>query len=118
VYHRILQSSLVGISHQERVALATALYHRYEPRWKENWKTYNLINERWRRWAEAVGTAMSLGYYLSGGLPGNLDHSVIRIEKGRPNLKMSRESQPLQGESVDRRLDALTTAMVGFNRNH
>ncbi len=117
VYHRILQSSLVGISHAERVALAAALYHRYEPRWKENWKSYNLLNERQRRWAEVVGTAMSLGYYLSGGLPGNLGHSIIKIEKGRPKLRMSRESQPLQGENVDRKLDALTTAMIGFNRN-
>jgi exopolyphosphatase/guanosine-5'-triphosphate,3'-diphosphate pyrophosphatase len=115
-YHRVLQSSLVGISHSERVALAAALYHRYEPRWKENWKSYALLSERQRRWAEVVGTAMSLGYYLSGGLPGNLNHSIIKIEKGRPKLRMNRESQPLQGESVDRRLDALATAMAGFNR--
>lgn len=115
-YHRVLQSSLVGLSHQERVALAAALYHRYEPRWKENWKSYNLLNERQRRWAEVVGTAMSLGYYLSGGLPGNLAHSVLKLEKGRPKLRMSRESQHLQGESVDRRLGALATAMAGFNR--
>ena len=52
VYHRVLQSSLVGLSHSERVALAVALYHRYEPRWKENWKSYALLNERQRRWAE------------------------------------------------------------------
>ena len=116
-YHRVLQSSLIGITHSERVALAAALYHRYEPRWKENWKSYVLLSERQRRWAEVVGTAMSLGYYLSGGLPGNLSHSVIKIERGRPKLRMTRESQPLQGESVDRRLDELATAMAGFNRN-
>lgn len=115
-YHRILQSSLVGLTHTDRVALATALYHRYEPKWKENWKAYNLLTERQRRWAEVVGTSMSLGYYLSGGLPGNLDHSPLKIERGRPKLRMTRDSEPLKGESVERRLDALATAMAGFNR--
>jgi exopolyphosphatase/guanosine-5'-triphosphate,3'-diphosphate pyrophosphatase len=115
-FHRILQSSLVGLTHSERVALATALYHRYEPKWKENWKAYHLLSERQRRWAEVVGTAMSLGYYLSGGLPGNLDHSDLKIERGRPKLRMTKDSEPLKGESVERRLDALATAMSGFNR--
>ena len=43
--------------------------------------------------------------------------TVLGIERGRPKLRMTRESQPLQGESVDRRLDELATAMAGFNRN-
>jgi exopolyphosphatase/guanosine-5'-triphosphate,3'-diphosphate pyrophosphatase len=116
VYHRIIQSSLVGISHVERVALATALYHRYQPVWKEDWRSYSLLNDRWRNWAQAVGSAMSLAYYLSGGLPGNLGYVVLKPERGRPRLRMAREIQPLQGEKLDQLLDRFATASSAYNR--
>lgn len=116
VYHRIIHSSLVGISHQERVALAAALYHRYEPVWKGKWGCYQLLDERMQGWVRAVGAGMGLAYYLSGGLPGNLQYAVLKPESGKPRLRMSAESKMLQGEKLDQRLETFSTALAAFNR--
>lgn len=116
-YFMVLRSSLTGVSHTERVALAAALYHRYQPKWKESWRSYGLLNERWRSWAALVGSAMRLGHYLSGGVPGNLAHSSLKLDGGRPKLRMSREAQPLQGESCETRLSAMLEAYGVYTRS-
>ena len=89
-YHWVIQSSLVAMSHTERVMLAAALYHRYRPDWKHHTKSYSLLNDRQIAWAKAVGAMLSMGYYLSGALPGNLGHAAIRMEHGNP------QTPPLQ----------------------
>ncbi len=114
VYFMIMHSSLVGLSHRQRIALATALYHRYRPQWREDWSSYQLLSDKWRNWAAVVGAAMRLGHYLSGGVAGNLAHSAIEVTKSTVNLCMSAEAHNLRGDACDKRLAALKNAYTAY----
>lgn len=115
VYHHLLQCSIQGATHAERVALATALYHRYQPAWKnETPRSLSLIDAKWRAWAALVGATMRMGYHLSGGAPGNLVQTQLRLEKDRPKLRLSASIKPLAGETLDKRLAAVEQAYIEF----
>ena len=112
-YHAVLHASLAAIGHEERVSLAAAMYHRYKPKWKEDWPSYRILSKKQRQWAVLIGTAMRLGFYLSGSVPGNLKLSSLKIDRGKPKLRLSKETQPLQGDPLDSRFDDLVDAYKG-----
>lgn len=114
-YHVIMHSSLAGINHVDRISLAAALYHRYKPTFKENWASYKLLDDTQQKWAALVGAAMRTAFFLSGGVPGNLQLSSIKIDRGKPKLRLTKETQPLQGESLNKRVDTLTSAFIAHH---
>lgn len=115
-YHHILQSTIHGLTHPERVTLAAALYYRYQPRMKYDWESYKLIDEQQRSWAALVGATMRLGYLLSGGAPGNLPQTQLRLDYEKPKLRLPNPMKALKGESLDRRLEAVQQAFAQWHK--
>ena len=106
-FNRVLQSSLKGANHKERIMLALALYHRYHSKWKHESGVLSLLDEHERLWAKAVGTALNLAFQLSGGLAGNLNHASLRLQDDQVELLLEPVAQPLRNETVEKRLEGL-----------
>ena len=113
-YHRIIQSSLKGIDHKERLMLALALYYRYQARWKGDKSEIKLLDERERQWARCVGLAANLAFQLSGGRGGNLYHAKLKFHDGQVLLSLDEEAAPLRTEAVEKRVDGLGEALRAF----
>ena len=113
-YHRIIQSSLKGIDHKERLMLATALYHRYQTKWKGERKELVLLDERERLWARCVGLAANLAFQLSGGRAGNLHHARLTWHDGQVKLALDDEASPLRTDAVEKRVEGLGDALRAF----
>jgi exopolyphosphatase/guanosine-5'-triphosphate,3'-diphosphate pyrophosphatase len=114
-YHRIIQSSLKGMDHKERIMLAMALFHRYQSKWKGDRPELKLLDERERQWARCVGLAAGLAFQLSGGKGGNLHHAKILWHDGQVHLALDNEASPLRTEQVDKRVSALSDALRHFS---
>jgi exopolyphosphatase/guanosine-5'-triphosphate,3'-diphosphate pyrophosphatase len=114
-YHRIIQSSLKGLDHKERIMLALALYHRYQPKWKSERAELKLLDERERLWARCTGLAAGLAYQFSGGRAGNLYHAQIRLVNTQLTLALDADASPLRTEAVEKRLDGLGEAFKAFS---
>lgn len=113
-YHRIIQSSLKGLDHKERLMLALALFHRYQTKWKGEQDALRLLDERERIWARCVGLAANLAFNLSGGKAGNLHHASLQVHESRVTLTLDEEASPLRTETVEKRLDGLGDAFRAF----
>jgi exopolyphosphatase/guanosine-5'-triphosphate,3'-diphosphate pyrophosphatase len=114
-YQRIIQSSLKGIDHKERLMLALALYHRYQTRWKGDKSEIKLLDERERQWARCVGLSANLAFQLSGGRGGNLHHAKLRFHDGHALLTLDEEAAPLRTEAVEKRVLGLGEALRAFS---
>ena len=113
-YQRIIQSSLRGIDHKERLMLALALYYRNSSRWRGDKSEIKLLDERERLWARCVGLAANLAFQLSGGHAGNLHHAKLRYHDGQVLLTLDEEAAPLRTEAVEKRLQGLGEALRAF----
>lgn len=114
-YNRIIQSSLKGMDHKERIMLALALYHRYQTKWKGEKSELKLLDERERLWARCVGLAANLAFQLSGGRGGNLHHARLTWHDGQVKLALDEEAAPLRTETVEKRVDGLGDALRAFS---
>lgn len=104
---RVVQSAMKGLTHRERVMLGTALYHRYQTKWKLDRPEIKLLDEHDRLWARCVGTAASLAFHLSGGKHGNLYHARLMVNGTRISLELDDEANPLRTETVEKKLEGL-----------
>jgi exopolyphosphatase / guanosine-5'-triphosphate,3'-diphosphate pyrophosphatase len=102
-YQRIIQSSLKGIDHKERLMLALALYHRYQTRWKGDKSEIRLLDERERQWARCVG------------LSANLHHASLTFHDAQVLLSLDEEAAPLRTEAVEKRVLGLGEALRAFS---
>lgn len=114
-FQRIMQSSLKGMDHKERLMLALALYHRYQTRWRGEKAGVSLLDERERQWARCVGLAANLAFQLSGGRGGNLYHARLSYHDADVILKLDADAAPLRTEAVEKRLDGLGEALRAFS---
>lgn len=106
-YMRIMQSSLKGLTHHERIMLALALFHRYQTSMKQKPPGIGLLNEYEMLWARACGLSVNLAFQLSGGKEGNLSHARLSFRNHQPFLWVDAEASPLRTEIVEKRLDGL-----------
>ncbi len=111
---RVIQSTITGLSHPERIGLALALYHRYQSKLKFNHNTLELIKEKDKNWAKVVGTAAQLAFQLSGAMAGNLDNTPLSVEKGTVKVEFNRQSADLQSESVQKKIEGLNSSYKAF----
>jgi len=113
-YHRIIQSSLKGMDHKERIMLALAIYHRYQLKWKGSRPEHGLLDERERLWAKVVGAAANLAFDLTGGKPGTIYHATLAVQDQDVVLSIDEEAAPLYTEIVQKRLEGLGEAYRAF----
>jgi exopolyphosphatase/guanosine-5'-triphosphate,3'-diphosphate pyrophosphatase len=116
-FFRIVQSTLTGLSHAERVSLALALYHRYQFKLKHNWKMLDLIKERDKSWARMVGAAANLAFQLSGGMAGNLDKVTLTLGKHELEVAFAPEIQDLMSDTVKKRVEGLGETYKAFSKS-
>lgn len=107
-FDAILSALLIGLDHNERVALALSLYNRYHCQRMPDDPVLSLVSERRRLWAGMVGTAANLAYLLSGSKPGVLPGIGLKLEKSqRATLHLPERLRELASEQVQKRLDGL-----------
>jgi exopolyphosphatase/guanosine-5'-triphosphate,3'-diphosphate pyrophosphatase len=116
-FFRILQSTLTGLSHSERVTLGLVLYHRYQSKLKHDWKVLELVKDRDKAWARIVGMAANLAYQLSGAMTGNLSNVTLSLGKHELEVAFSPQSQALMSDTVRKRVDGLGDAFRDFSKS-
>lgn len=109
-YHRIVQSSLKGIDHRERLMLALALHYRYQAKWRGDKHELKLLSEAERAWARCVGLAAGLAFQFSGGKAGNLYHATLSWNGTQALVALDEEAHALRTELIDKRLELLGEA--------
>lgn len=111
-FSRVLHLPAVGWTHRERVFAAVAIAHRYGGEFKESPSVARLLDAEGRRHAIALGLALRLAFSMSGGGASALLKSAsLGLSEGRIVLTLPRGAEPLYGEAVRRRLEALGRAL-------
>lgn len=112
-YRRVMDSSLTGISHKERVFIAKALYCRYSTRPDEDILAamQPLLNEKRFAAAQTLGSAMRLARSLSCSHKDVLKKTALSLSKGKLTLSFEEENALLAGEAIEKRLVQLATVM-------
>lgn len=112
-YRLILDSSLMGINHKERLFIAKSLYCRYRTNPDEEILAAMapLLDEGSARKAHILGSAMRLARSISASCPGVLEHTPIKLTKNRVILTFSGKFANLAGETVEKRLKNLAQAI-------
>lgn len=107
MFTRIIQSSIIGMNHVERVMVANALYHRHTLKTPLNTKVLKLLTQRQKQWCQAIGASLSVGFTLSGGMMGVLPKAPLSGTVDNLAVQMPPELQNLLTENVQKRLDGL-----------
>ncbi|HLI22873.1 MAG TPA: Ppx/GppA family phosphatase, partial [Stellaceae bacterium] len=108
----VLYMPVGGLDHRERVFLGTAMATRYGgAATLESLTALRLLDEEGREAARAIGLALRLAYTLTGGVPGLLRGSSLRLTDAKLTLVLMPDHVLLLGEAVQRRLDALGRAL-------
>ena len=108
-YERILRFPLVGLSHAERVFLATSVHSRYGGKPAKLDAVVQLDDEEVSR-AHVLGRAILLGHRLSGGVPTVLDKARLRLDADTLTLEVD-DAVRLPGKAVRKRLGWLAKAL-------
>jgi exopolyphosphatase/guanosine-5'-triphosphate,3'-diphosphate pyrophosphatase len=104
----VLYMPVGGLDHRERVFLSATLATRYGgAATPESLAPLRLLDEETRETARAIGLALRLAYTLTGGVPGLLRGSSLRLTDAKLTLNVMSDHALLLGEAVQRRLDAL-----------
>ncbi len=108
-YRRVLQAQLTGIDHPGRAFLATAIAMRYGASREAlpDAVPTHLLTPAQLRMAGAVGIALRLGYLLSGGAPGVLDHVALTVDGSLLTLSLPTDGSVVLGDAVYRRIETL-----------
>lgn len=107
-----LHGNWVGVDGPGRVMMAQALFSNFGGgREFEDQDVACLCSPDELRRASHWGLAMRLGQRLSGGVADSLDRSSIHLDGHMLRLTLKREDRSLYGETVERRLKTLGTAM-------
>lgn len=112
-YRRVLDSSLVGLSHRDRVFIAKALYCRYSQYPDEHILStmQPLLTEKKIHQAQVLGSAMRLARSLCSSTTGILPATRLRVEDHTLTLHLGKEYQALVGEAVHKRARQLADTM-------
>lgn len=101
-----------GLDHVERAFLAAALSARYGGNASpDSAPAFRLLDDESFAAARSVGLALRLAYTVTGGVPGLLEGSPLKLTDGKLVLTLLSDHALLAGEAVQRRLDALARAL-------
>lgn len=112
-YMRILRLPFVGISHPGRAFVALAVYVRYAGglHGAELVEAGELLGAAQFRHANLLGLALRLGHTLSGGAANVVRRTRLTVADGKLLLKVPRSDLALIADVVQRRFEALATAL-------
>ena len=113
-FQRIIYSAFTSITHEDRVTLALALYHRYQFKIKEDFQQLALISNADKAWAKLVGSGANLAYHLSGSITGNLQKTNLLVKDKNITLQLIGNMADLMGDSIQKRIDGVNEAYRDF----
>jgi exopolyphosphatase/guanosine-5'-triphosphate,3'-diphosphate pyrophosphatase len=107
-YRKVLDSSLIALSHKDRVFIAKSLYCRYSTYPDEYILStmQSLLSTKKIQLAQIIGSAMRLGRSLSCSNIGILQKTCLKISGDKLILDMN-GNQDLEGEAIQKRLRQL-----------
>lgn len=107
------QSSLVGLTHAERMSLAVSLAYRYKDakRVVEQNGGSRILDKDQRRAAEATGRIIRLGAMLTGATPALLHRCPLQRDDDALTLTIPPDLAALGSEAVVRRLDSAASLL-------
>ncbi len=107
------QSSLVGLTHDERMALAVALAYRYKNARQavEGEGGSRILDKDMRRIAEATGRLIRLGAMLTGATPALLHRCPLSRDGETLTLTIPDDLSALASDAVARRLDSAASLL-------
>lgn len=108
-FERMLYSAIVGLNHEERTALALALFCRYKYKHMPEHPMLAHLPKRMVAWARSVGVAANLAFQISGGMPGNLPQSHLEIGKKGIKLHTTPALKSALNDGVKKRLALLAS---------
>ena len=108
-FRRFFDSSIIGISHQDRLFIATALYYCYSSNLDES--TINIsslfLDETMLTKTKSIGYAIRLAYNITAGSTGIISSINLKINKPYLNLEFDIITKNLIGEVVEKHLSRL-----------
>lgn len=112
-FFRVLRQPGVGLDHHQRAFLAMVVALRYEADPTQGFLSVarTLLDPTAVKRAEILGAALRLAFTLSGGTPVLLSGTALRRHGGELQLRLVEGTGVFAGESVQRRLDALASAL-------
>ena len=116
-FRRLLHFPFIGITHPERVFVASAIHARYGGKPDDAYlaSAAALLSRSSRRRAQILGRALTLAYRLSAGMPQVLDASSLRIDSDCIRLEVGEAARVPDSEAVNDRLKLLAAA-IGMER--
>ena len=111
-YQRVLRVPYPGLTHPDRALMALATFVRYgrdvaDPLLDD---TPSLLDESGVALSRTIGLALRLAHTLSGGAPGLLAQTRLKVDKDRLILVLPADNAVFLSEAVDRRLKQLAAS--------
>ena len=112
-FRRFLDSSIIGISHHDRLFIATALYYCYSSTIDESIDTICrlFLDKNMMSKTKSIGYAIRLAYNITAGSTGIISSINIDIKNTMLNLKFDIITKNLIGEVVEKHLTRLAENM-------
>ena len=106
---RVLRLPISGVTHRQRIMLALAVFVRYNGKRKqyEVRQVRDLLSEKDQHRASVMGVALRFAHLLSGGIPGILPRTKLKISKTKLKLTVDDASRVLIGEAVEKLFDEM-----------
>lgn len=114
-FEHILQSSLYGLDHRERVALALSLYYRYRKKYTMNRTILGLLEKRDVQWAQLAGQSADIAFMLSAGTTEMLDQLRLNVADGEITLAGNSAALSMVPATLEKRLDGLGETLKAFD---
>ena len=114
---RVFRLPFMGLGHQDRAALALAVYSRYEGEFELPGAAdaCSLLTEEEQRRARLIGLALRLGHAISGGVPGLLRTTRLSADGDTLVLQVPAKEPAFAPDLNDHRFDRLAR-VVGYER--
>ncbi len=114
---KVFRLPFMGLGHQDRAALALAVYARYQgdSDIPEAANAKSLLSEDEQRRARIIGLALRLGHSVSGGVPGLLRSTRLVGQKDALLLEVPENDPAFAPDITDRRYERLAKA-AGYDR--
>lgn len=113
-FEHLLQSSLYGVSHRERVLLALAMYYRYRKKFTLNRTILGLLEKRDVQWAQLAGQSADMAFMLSAGTTEMLAQVRLEVTGGKVKLIGNDAALSMVPAAVTKRLEGLGDTLSAF----
>ena len=111
-YLRLLRHPTLGVTHKERVFIATAILNRYRGATIQAFdkRFSNIITSEEYKMASLIGLILDFGITFSGEITGILDRVQVRVDPGKILIRYPKDIATSKGQAVTKRTQILERA--------